>query len=331
MHFKQEVPKMLTKQKNNQFVVVAVTTILFLLAPGCAQQKQKTTNLTIPTRKKIIETKVEDKDVAKVDISNKRRKKYFRDLNYEEHKQVKNKLLKNGKRETAITHIEKMIPLCDEIHELRDLKLEIADLYFETGSLKKAETLYSEFAQLYPGDGNIEYAIYKLILCSYWLTLDNERDQSQTRSTINQSKKFLEQPEIFNQYNSEVKQILVSCQNRLLESEINVFNFYINQGDYLSAKTRLANIEKEFLKELPEVEPQLIMLTCQLAEKINDKELLAKKQEELQTRFPDYQENINNTIVIASRLRPSSSEVLANGEDSVGQAARSKVSFLDKF
>ncbi|EKD23427.1 MAG: hypothetical protein ACD_82C00046G0001 [uncultured bacterium] len=183
-----------------------------------------------------------------------------------------------------------MIPLCDNIQELRDLSLEISDLLFDEGELKKAETLYSNFCQSYPGDKNIEYANYRAILCNYWLTLDKERDQSFTKNTINLAKSFLERSEIFKQYSDDVEKILVDCQNKLLESDISIFKEYLNLGDQLSAKTRLACIEKDFSDHIPNLEPKMLALSCEYAQVFNDQNLLDTKQKELNTKFPEWKD-----------------------------------------
>jgi len=287
-----------------QLKALLLPAMTLIFVSGCIHKDTNKVKTKIPKR---VVTK--EKNTPQKENPKKEEKKYFRDLDYDGHKRVKNKLLAEGRKEAAINHIEKMIPLCDDIRELRDLTLEIADLFFETGNLKKSESLYTEFGNLYPGDKNIEYATYKSILCSYWLTLDTERDQTKTKNAIEISKKFLDRSDIFHKYNNEVEKILVDCQNKLLESEINIFKFYINQGDLLSAKTRLANIEKEFLKDMPHTEPQIIMLTCELAEKLNDKDLLEKKQQELKLKFPRY--NQKETIILAKNEK--------------------KPSFLDKF
>jgi len=238
----------------------------------------------------------------------KKQKKYFRDLTYEDLQESKTRLLAEGRQATAIKHIEKMIPLCNNIQELRDLTIELADLFFETGNLRKAEELYSQFGQLYPGDQNIEYATYKSILCNYWMTLDTERDQSLTRTTVNLSKKFLARSDIFNQYTDEVQKILVDSQSKIFESEINVFKFYLNHGDELSAKTRLANIQKEFLEDMPHIEAQLIVLACDLARTFDRQKLLQEKQAELAAKFPNYleQQQAGQSIVLAANEKVDS-------------------------
>ncbi|MFC1842213.1 outer membrane protein assembly factor BamD [Candidatus Dependentiae bacterium] len=296
------------KIKNIEIKNLCMAMICLMALSGCVKQgpdvkkeAPKPKNLKTKRTEKAADTK-----------SHKKTGKAFRDLNYEELKASKNRLLSEGRKDTAIKHIEKMIPLCGDIQELRDLTLEISDLFFETGNLKKAEQLYSQFGQLYPGDKNIEYATYKAILSNYWLTLDKERDQSKTKNTIELAKKFLDRSTIFRAYADEVQQILADCQNKLLESEIAIFKGYIQRGDQLSAKTRLANIEKDFLNEMPQTEPKLLALACEYAEIFDDKTLLVAKKEELNTKFPDYENELNKQVIVA-------------------QAEKEKISFVDKF
>jgi len=255
--------------KNNRVTLFFVIFFAAIL-PGCRKQPQTANEAKAPKRKH----------------------KAFRDLTYEELKENKNRLVKEGRKETAIRHIEKMMPMCNDIQELRDMTLEIADLLFDSGDLKKAEQLYTQFTQLYPGDKNIEYASYKAILCSFWKTLDAQRDQTKTRHTIELAEKFLERSTIFTKHSPEVSKILVNCKNKLFESEVNIFRFYLDRGDFTSAKNRLENIEKEFQGALTEAEPQIILMACDLATKINDEELLQEKTDELKLKFPNYEETI---------------------------------------
>lgn len=266
------------------------------------------------TKKTSLKQKAKQDKKTKKEKTEKKKHKAFRDLDYDELKVSKEKLLKEGKKDVAIKHIEKMIPLCDNIQELRDLSLEISDLLFDEGELKKAETLYSNFCQSYPGDKNIEYANYKSILCNYWLTLDKERDQSSTKNTINLAKSFLDRSEIFKQYSEDVEKILADCQNKLLESDISIFKEYLNLGDQLSAKTRLACIEKDFSDHIPNLEPKMLALSCEYAQVFNDQNLLDAKQKELNSKFPEWKDE---PIILADNKK-------------IGKTKDQK-SFLDKF
>ncbi len=231
-------------------------------------------------------------------------KKTFSKLEYEELKVEKTKLLEKGNKEIAIKYIEKMVPLCTDLNELSGLMLELADLLFDLGYLARAELLYTEFVHLYPGDQKAEYASYKAVLCSYWKTLDYFRDQSKTKETVDLAKKFLNRKDVFTTYTKEVEDILIACNEKLFESEVNIFNFYVKRGDYLAAQTRLTNIEKEFLPLLPGKEPDIITLACDLAEKQNNKELLTEKQKILEEKFPEYLQR--KTIVASSTKKRSS-------------------------
>jgi len=234
-----------------------------------------------------------------------REEKRKRRTNYQIIKETKDSLLARGKKEDAIKKLEKMIPLCNNIQELKGITLEIADLLFETGSIGKAEELFKRFSNLYPGDAKVEYALYKATLCSFWQTLDMERDQSKTKNTISLAKKFLDRKEVFTQYIDEVGKMMVDCQQRLFDSEVSVFRFYLKRNDYISANHRLAAIEKEFTDKIPDLDAQIIMLTCELAEKINNKELLEQKQKELKEKYPETQK----AITLAKAEKPKNSYV----------------------
>jgi len=269
-------------------LVMLSMTIVPMYSKKVSSQGSKTEKKAKKRAKKVAKKKKKAKKRAKKDTP----KKAFKDLTYDDLKKAKNKLVAAGKKETAIKHIEKMIPLCNDIQELRNLTLEVADLLFDTGSRIKAEQLYTQFVQLYPGDPNIEYVSYKALLCCFWQTLDAERDQSKTKQAITLAQNFLDRSAVFTEYTDEVTNILVTSQNRLFDSEVNVFKFYLKQGDFLSAQSRLTNIEKDFLTALPEKEQEIIILTCELAEKQNNKELLAQKQGELKEKFPEIEESI---------------------------------------
>lgn len=248
------------------------TCILTIILPSCSHKNTK-------KRKK--------KKIAKVQPQEKK-SKLLSDLNYEDLKKEKNKLLAKGNKEIAIKYIKRMLPLCSNLEELGALMLETADLLFDAGKLNDAERMFAEFVHLYPGDKNVEYASYKSILCSYWTTLDAERDQSKTKETVEKAITFLDRKLACKKYNDEVTKILLSCRQTLFDSQVNVFNFYAKQGNYLAAQTRLAEIKKEFSEILPTAEPKILLLACDLAEKQNNKTLLQEKKLELATKFPNF-------------------------------------------
>jgi len=241
------------------------------------------------------------KKVAQIEQSTDKKKKTLSHLEYKELKKEKAKLLKKGNKEIAIKYIEKMLPLCTDLGELANLMLEVADLLFDLGRLEKAERLFAEFIHMYPGHEKVEYSSYKAILCSFWKTLDITRDQTKTKDTIEKAESFLQRKELFTTHANEVANILTSCRERLLDSEISIFNFYLKKNNFLAAQTRLSNIEKEFLDLLPEKEPVILSLACDLAEKQNNQELLAQNRATLELKFPDFVQQ--KTVVTQSKQR----------------------------
>ncbi len=224
-------------------------------------------------------------------------------MTYDELKEEKQKLIAKGNNEIAIKFIEKMVPLCSDLGELSDLMLELADLLFDAGNLEKAERLYSEFASMYPGHKKAEYASYKAIICSYWETLDHQRDQSKTKATIERAEAFIKQKATFVTYGDQVDEILYACREKLLESEMSIFHYYLQREDYVAAQTRLNNIEKEILPNLPAKEPVIISLACELATKQNNLTVLEEKKTILTQRFPDFVADAPVAVASASTTK----------------------------
>jgi len=217
-----------------------------------------------------------------------KKKKRFGQLGYEELKKEKDRQIARGDHYLAIKYIEQMIPLCTDLGELSSIMLELADLLFKSELFVKAERLYKEFLSMYPGDPKAEYASYQAIVCCHKQTSDFFRDQTKTKEAIELAHEFIARKEVFTTHLEDVVKILQTCQEKMMQSEMNVFNFYIKQGNFLAAQTRLDNIGKEYIPILPHNEPLILQAACTLAEKQNDLVLLAEKKSDLQERFPEF-------------------------------------------
>ncbi len=190
-------------------------------------------------------------------------------MSFEELRKARDILLKKNDKETAVKFTQKMLPLAppNDIKLISEITIELADLYFDLGKLKKAELVYTEYSRLYPGSKAIEYMSYKAILCSFYRTLKAENDQTKTNDTILLANAFINRKDIFKKYIDEVETIRVSCYKKAIESDINIFNFYLNQGRIVSAQSRLQNIRKNWLSKYPEVSHQISQLENQLKTK----------------------------------------------------------------
>ena len=220
----------------------------------------------------------------------KKKKKTLSEMDLEELTAAKNERLAKKDKEGAIRYLEKMVTTCKDKDDLAIVLIELADLFFDTGKLVQAEKFYSQFYTLYPGNDNIEKAHYKAILCSFYLTLDNDRDQSKTQETLTLANSFLDRKEIFTKYAQDVSSIQLQCNEKLCQSDLSVTEFYLKRGkekDLVAAQQRLENIRKEYSDKVPSLEPRILALEIDHAVKTKDFTLAEQKRTILANRFPE--------------------------------------------
>lgn len=187
-------------------------------------------------------------------------KKTLSTMNFDELKKSKQEFVKSGDKQSAIKYLERMVPICNDLEELKAIMLELAQLLYEAEDYTKASKMYHEFTLLYPGSDEVEYAMYQAITSSFKLTLDAEHDQSKTVETRELIQAFLDRAS-FTTYKKEVQELAVKCDERLLESDINIFNFYMKRGNYLAASARLSTIKKAYAgKTIPGIELRIANL-----------------------------------------------------------------------
>lgn len=215
-------------------------------------------------------------------------KKTITTMKYEELKKRKEEFAKANDTDTVILYLQKMVPLCQDLQELRLILIELADLLFDQGKLIEAEKLYREYSKLYPSDPNAEYTLYKAILCCFYKTLDPTRDQTKTHETLALSEKFLERRNIFTQYSNDVEKIVAACNEKLAQTELNIITFYTKRGKYRSAQHRIDLFKKEWLEKMPRMEVTLIHQEYQLALAQNNRESYVEKHKLLQEKFPQH-------------------------------------------
>lgn len=224
-----------------------------------------------------------------------KKRKTISSMNYQELKATKEKLAQAKDTHSMVKYLQKMVPLCEDLTELRDIMLELADLLFDIGTLEEAEKLYREFTKLYPSDTNVEYALYKAILCCFYKTLDPTRDQTKTQETLVLVDQFLERETLFTKYAAEVKKIGTTCNEKLAQAELNVIDFYIKRKKYSSAHHRIANFRKKYLENIPHMLVHLLHFEYNLAHLECFDEVAAEKRALLIEKFP------NHPLTLAAR------------------------------
>ena len=147
--------------------------------------------------------------------------------------------------EFMVELLDRLIARSDNHAAVKQYKLQLADIHYEMHHIEKSAAYYEDFAALYPGSNEHEYVLYKALLCMFEISLDADRDQTNTKKTIALAKEFLKhakKPELI----EEAKTILQKCYTRLYDHEVYVFNFYTKKKNFTAAQMRLDYIVKTF-------------------------------------------------------------------------------------
>lgn len=215
--------------------------------------------------------------------------KGIKQLNYQELQQAKTYYASINKKELQIKVIERMIALSNNLLEIKQLRLELADLYFDYGSIDKAGVHYSEYVRLFPSCTHREYAEYKAILCRFYALLTCDRDQTKTHETLTLAQAYFDNHPQHAQYQDEIKRIEQACTKKLFDHEAGVVDFYMRQKSYKSAQQRIAYIKDTFINSVITVEPEVLAMEYALAQKTNNTELSSVIKSDFQTRFAEHE------------------------------------------
>jgi len=141
--------------------------------------------------------------------------------------------------------LTRLIALSDNHAGVKQYKLQLADTHFSMNHIEIAATFYEDFAIMYPSSNETEYALYKAVLCMFQVSLAPDKDQTNTKKTISLVKDFLKKVKSA-QLKSEAEQIMQTCNDRLYEHEVYVFNFYLKKKNFTASRMRLDYIDKTF-------------------------------------------------------------------------------------
>ncbi len=164
-------------------------------------------------------------------------------------------------------------------------KLALAEIYFKLGKFPSAYELYSHFAQFYPSDEKAEYAKYQAILSKFYQTLRLDCDQTTTLETTRLCREYLGNSS-FKGYINDVRDIQNTCEQKLIDKEVYVFNYYLKQKKYQAAQNRIKTLEKEYLPKNPKLEDRILYLKCQLAKAQRKHQEFKETFDLLTTKYP---------------------------------------------
>jgi outer membrane protein assembly factor BamD len=209
-------------------------------------------------------------------------------MSFDELKQKTLTAIEKKKNDDAIEYLEKMVAQNPDNDQISEWKLKLADLYFDSGNLPSAQQMYEHFSQFYPADPKTEYAHYRAVLSKFYQTLRIDCDQTDTQEAIKLCNEYLAKPN-FEKYKSDIKDIQKTCEHKLIDKEVYVYDFYLKKGNYAAAQKRLKDLKENYLPKNPDLEARMIFLECKLADKQKDSKILSDKLEELMSKYPDSQ------------------------------------------
>ncbi len=208
----------------------------------------------------------------------------------------------------ALKYLDAMRIVCTDHEQVKEILLQMADLYYQQEEFTKAERAYNEFILLYPGAARCDYAHYKAVECGFKLTKEPDRDQTKTQEVLALAEQFITD-HAKSEFLPSVTKLATDCREKLLASDTNVFNFYLKNKNYKAAHKRLDIITKEHCPKLPDAQPQVLEMTIQLAQAQNDQLKLWEAQLQLVDKFPEND--------ITKRLTLAPEQIRANLEQSM--------------
>ena len=218
----------------------------------------------------------------------KRTTKDINDMSFDDLKGKAMTALDVKKNENAIKYLEYLVTQHPDHQDIFEYKFILADLYLKSGKLEAAYRLYKNYIKMYPSEKKTELAYYNSILAKYYQTLkvSKDCDEEDTTKAMRLCKSYLNNSQ-HKKYRGEVTDIQYTCERRLIDKEVYVFNTYLLRNKLQSAQCRLDHLRGTYVSKHPALEAQLLYLEGKLAQKQKNDDLVQKKAEKLFAMHPD--------------------------------------------
>lgn len=192
----------------------------------------------------------------KVDKNSLSSYKHFKLMNYEELKAKRDELIAQNKKFPAINYVERMLDQTKDLNEIRELRIMLADLYFDTEDYPKAQKKFAEFKTFYPNHAKTEHASLYEIESAWLQSTSPDRDQTKSHEIIDLANEFLKNIN-FTEKREAVKNIKKESQVKLLCQEINTIEFYLKEKNTNAVAKRIEFLKNQF-KEL--IDDKILMV-----------------------------------------------------------------------
>jgi len=190
--------------------------------------------------------------------------------------------------DASVDYLEQLVAKYPDHSQISKYKLLLAESCFKAGRYPSANQLFEHYNQFYPSDQRAEYAKYKALLSKFYQTLRTDCDQTETEDTVRICQEYLDN-NLYSKYRNDVADIKRTCEHKLIDKEIYVFNFYVKQEQYESAENRLKHLRKTYLPNNQALEARLLYLECKLAQKQKNQDKIKESIEKLVAQYPESQ------------------------------------------
>jgi outer membrane assembly lipoprotein YfiO len=189
-------------------------------------------------------------------------------------------------KQRATVCLEQLVTKHADHKDIARYKIMLADLYYDAQRYEECYELYAHFAQMFPSDTKAEYAHYRKILSKFHQTLGYDRDITLTAETLRLCTEYKENLRYL-VYRKEIDDIQRTCNRKLIDHEVYVYNFYLRQGKLKSAEKRLDYLREHCAGKEKNFEAQLLYLEGKLAHKRGESTIVQEKVTQLATRYTD--------------------------------------------
>lgn len=208
------------------------------------------------------------------------------EMSFDELKKSAFTCAKEERHEQSIDYLEHIITQHADNEKIPQMKLLLAEEYFKNEDYPSAAITYEGFHEFYPSSKHAEYAKYRGLLSKFYMTLRTDCDQTDTEHALKACNEYLDTVS-YAKYRTDVERIKETCERKLIDKEIYVFNFYLKQEQLDAAEKRLSYLRKTYLPINKELEPQLMYLECMLAKKQKNTDSLEQRLANLSTKYPE--------------------------------------------
>ncbi len=182
-----------------------------------------------------------------------------------------NYYIKEQDLDVAIKCGQRAISVGGDQETMRQIRFTLAELFLEKRKLKQAVDSAEEYQKFYPGTAEAIKAQYIIIRANFLDQCQSDRDQKNTKSTIEHAEAFLTKHKQ-NDYTQSVKEMLTESYLTLIRSEINIINTQLDNYSYTktdafleAATKRIAHIREKYLPHAPVAEKKVLEIEAIIA------------------------------------------------------------------